>query len=198
MKNSFLLLGALVSGSVFSSWAFPIAGSGDGLPVFASGGVVTAKYEGNSAAFSNDLYLELDGSGQPGMDSNTGNDLFIFNNHATPVGTTMDLGDFPSGTELVFRLHVNNTGNNFLTGAASRNPDDHIHARVQGEYLPGTTLVSFEDLFNGPFDFNDLSFSFQNTVNQEPPPTTAPDGGATFALLGLGVTALGAFRRKSR
>jgi hypothetical protein len=88
--------------------------------------------------------------------------------HWTKVGVrlsaTVNLGSFTIGQELIFRLHVNNTGNDFYTGDAIRNPDNHFHARVQGNWLPNETLVSFEDLFNGPFDYNDLRFSFNNTV----------------------------------
>ena len=54
--------GALISGIVIagasSSFAFPIAATGDGLDVVVgSTGDIIATYEGNSAAFSNDLYL---------------------------------------------------------------------------------------------------------------------------------------------
>jgi hypothetical protein len=132
--------------------AFPIAAPGtEGLKIIVTGtSHVIARYEGNSAAYSNDLLF---------------NGGLIFNNHATSVGTTADLGSFAPGTELVFQLCVNNTGNRFYTGPGSRNPDSHTHARVQADWLPGSTLVSFEDLYNGPFNFNDLSFSFTNTTS---------------------------------
>ena len=52
---------------------------------------VVATYQGNSAAFSNDLYLV-----------NTGQ--FVFNNHASAVGSTVGLGSFAPGTELIFNL----------------------------------------------------------------------------------------------
>ncbi|MDO9069582.1 MAG: PKD domain-containing protein [Deltaproteobacteria bacterium] len=138
--------------------AFPIAAPGtEGLRVIVSGtGNVIATYEGNSATYSNDLYV--------GLNVETTN-IFVFNNHSSPPGAQVDLGSFPIGTELVFRLHVNNTGRDFYTGPAERNPDNRTHARVQGAWLPDVTLVSFEDLFNGPFNFNDLSFSFSNTDN---------------------------------
>lgn len=127
---------------------------------------IVATYQGNSASYSNDLYLMLDGSGQPGDDGDLTNDKFLFNNHADAVGNKVTLGAFPVGTELIFRLHVNDTGDDFFTGAAGRNPDNHTHARVQANWTKKDTLVSFEDLFGGSYDYNDLSFSFTNVRSQ--------------------------------
>jgi hypothetical protein len=147
---------------------FPIAASGtEGLEVVVSSSEpVVATYQGNSASYSNDLYLMLDESGNPGDDGNPANDQFIFNNHTSPVGSTVELGTFPVGTRLIFRLHVNNTGIDYYTGQASRNPDNRAHARAQADWMPEETLVSFEDLLNGPFNYNDLSFSFVPTTAQ--------------------------------
>jgi len=123
-----------------------------------------------------------------------GTDFFIFNNKTSAVGSTVNLGSFAIGTELIFRLHVNNTGFDYFTGASRRNPDGNIHARVQSADLPSPeftaneTLVSFEDLFNGPFNFNDLGFSFTNTTNVTPPPPTTPapiPSSIALVLLGL-------------
>lgn len=110
-----------------------------------------ATYQGNSASYSHDLFLVLNSSGLPGDDGDPPNDLFIFNNHTSAVGSTVNLGPLAIGTELEFRLFVHNTGNNFCTGTAGRNPDSNPHARVQQNWQPNATLVSFEDLFNGPF-----------------------------------------------
>jgi hypothetical protein len=175
--------------------AFPIAlpGTEGLLVIVGSTGPVVATYQGNSAAFSNDLYLMLDAAGNPGDDGNPLNDLFIFNNHATPVGTTMNIGTFTAGTELEFRLHVNNTGNDFFSGPGSRNPDQHTHARVQDNWQPDETLVSFEDLLNGPFDYNDLSFSFTNT--SAGPPTVPEPSTLLLMLLGAAAVALNRRRR---
>jgi hypothetical protein len=161
----------LITGLV--AHAFPIAISGtEGYKVYVgSTNDIIATYEGNSAAYSNDLYLQGWG--------------FVFNNHANAVGDTVNLGSFAVGTELVFRLYVNNTGYSYYTGDASRNPDNNFHARVQSDWAPSTTLVSFEDLYNGPFDYNDLSFSFTNTQgSQEPPsvPETLPTAGALLLV----------------
>lgn len=153
------LLSLCAVGSVWpvSGWAgHPIANSGEGLSVFvAKQGEVIATYQGNSAAYSNDLYF-ISPKGP----------IFLFNNHNSPVGSHINLGSFTPGTELVFRLHVNNTGKDFFTGYAGRNPDNQPHARVQENWQPKETLVSFEDLYNGPFGYNDLSFSFSNTTSQ--------------------------------
>jgi PEP-CTERM motif len=175
---------AFAAAALFSTaaLAFPIALPGtEGNPVIATGGDVIATYVGNSAGYSNDLFL---GS------------TFIFNNHETPIGTTMNLGSFAAGTELVFRLSVRNTGDNFYTGAASRNVDGLFHARVQTNYAPNTTLVSFEDLRGTPEGangYNDLSFTFTNTTSPVPEPET-------YAMMGLGLGLLGlaARRRKAQ
>ncbi len=183
-KAKFFLAAAAfcAAGPVFG---LPIAADNPGASLFVSStDPVIATYLGNTASFSNDLFLVVDGI----------DDVFLFNNQTSPVGTTVDLGSFAVGTELVFRLSVEDTGNDFFTGPASRNPDGQAHATVEEDYLvDGTTLVSFEDLFNGPFDFNDLSFSFSNTTLVSPTPVPLPPA---LPMLALALLPLGFFRRK--
>lgn len=174
MKGRFsvtvMLLGLLAAGSA-AAGSHPIATPGtEGFKVIVStGDPIIATFQGNSGSFSNDLYLMLDGGGNPGDDGDFGNDLFIFNNQTSIPGETMKLGSFAIGTELIFRLHVTDDNNHFYTGPAARNADNAFHARVQAEWMPDETLVSFEDLLNGPYDFNDLSFSFTNTIAEPVP-----------------------------
>lgn len=165
------IIGIAALTSPLAVFAFPIATSGEGLRVLVNKqGTVNATYQGTSASYSDDLYLVTN-------DGIANNDIFIFNNHNSAVGSTVNLGSFAANTELVFRLHVNNTGRDFFSGYANRNPDNHVHARVQQNYGVNTSLLSFEDLYGGPFNYNDLSFTFTNTdttiqANSVPEPTS--------------------------
>ena len=185
---------ALKPSQSISAHSAPVPQEGtEGFRVFVnSAGPVTATYQGSGADFNNDLYLMLDASLKPGNDGNPSNDVLIFNNHSTPVGETRNLGTFSGGTELMFRLHVNTTGDDFFTGPASGNPDGEFHARAQGNWLPDTTLVSFEDRYNS-FDrnFNDFSSSFSNTTAAIPEPES-------YAMLLVGLGVIGAIARRGR
>ena len=184
-----LLIALMVIGAVAwrtESMALPILGAN---VVVNTTGNVTATYLGHTARISNDLYLFSPTNGLG----------LIFNNHATPIGTTFDLGTFTAGTELIFRLHAHESGRgdltprDYFTGAASRNPDGIAHAYVDGQYALNTTYVGFEDVFGGgDLDYDDLKFSFTNTRAE-----TLPEP-ATFLLLGTGLGALALTRRLRR
>lgn len=177
-----LLIAAAAACLAAAAQAQPIAAPGtEGYSVVASGGEVFATYEGTTASFSNDLYL---------------NGVFIFNNQTTPVGTTVSLGTFAANTELIFELRVEN-GDRFYSGPSSRNADGGSHARVEADWTtPGTTLVSFEDLNGGPYDYNDLSFSFSNTVSVPTPPAVPEP--KTWALMAAGLAMAGVIARRRR
>lgn len=168
--------------------AAPIVG---GAIVVATDGHVIAKYLGTSASYTDLLYLDSPAGAYTSL---------IFNNHATPVGTTVDLGAFTAGTELIFRIDVTNTGDKFYSGLASRNADGKAHARVTSGYSATETLVEFEDLYGTPEGdrgFNDLSYTFTNVRATEP--TAAPEP-STLALIGSGLVGIVAVavRRRGR
>ena len=95
----------------------------------------------------------------------------------------------------MFRLHVNDTGQDFFTGPASSNADGQTHARTEQNWLPNTTLVSFEDLYDTSGNssvYNDLSFSLTNTVTAMVPEPEA----YAMMLAGLGFLGMVIRRRK--
>jgi hypothetical protein len=197
-KFCYLSLGAIsatVLATPMAAQAFAIAAPGtEGLDVVVGngGGVVTATFQGNSGSYSNDLYLMLDALGNSVDDGITANDLFVFNNQSSTIGATARLGTFADGQILKFRLFVNNTERTFFTGAASLNPDNVAHARVEQNWLPNTALVSFEDLFNGPYDYNDLSFSFT------PARSSATEVPEPFTIIGTLIGGTAAFRMRKK
>jgi hypothetical protein len=175
---------SLVFGLFFASagaLAVPILG---GKVFVASTDNVIGKFLGADTAFLNDLFL-----------SSPANSLgVIFNNLSTPAGTTLNLGSLALATELVFRIHVNDTGDDFFTGPAFRNPDAIEHAVVDDAFSATETLIAFEDLFGGgDLDFNDLQFSFTNVASA--PPNRVPEPSSVL-LLALGLMGMRLVQRQ--
>ena len=157
---------------------------------------LTLTYEGTAATYSNDLYLMRDSFGANTDDGDLTNDLFLFNNHSSAVGSTFDIDNITAGSEMLFRLYVHDTDYNFYSGQRTRNIDRRVHAMFQSDWKPGYSLVSFEDLYGTPqygLGYNDLSFSFRNTRTGDiPEPHTA-------GLLLVGMAGMIAFgKRKAR
>ncbi|RXK54803.1 VPDSG-CTERM sorting domain-containing protein [Oleiharenicola lentus] len=176
---------AVLALAIPSAHAVPILG---GSVVVENDGEVVAKFLGHTAGYTNLLFL-----------SSPGNILgTIFNNQVTPVGSTMSLGNFTAGTELIFGIYVQNTGYTYYSGPANRNPDGLVHAVVDDAYSPTETYVGFEDLFGGgDMDYDDLNFSFTNVKGTTQPPGV-PDSGATALLSAMGLVALFAIRKSVR
>jgi hypothetical protein len=146
-------------------------------------GEVSITFAGSSAEYTSTLYF-----GQTA--------LFSTNSVA---GSTLSLGSFTAGTELGFRLEVQNTGMAFFTGTGENNIDGIAHAMVEnlGE---GSTRVGFEDLLGGgDRDYNDLVFEFTNTTTQEGQGklVSNPEP-ATIILFGSGLLGLGAWRLRKK
>lgn len=146
----------------------------------ASTGEVVLTFLSKSAAYSDDLFLE-------------GSPTRILNNQTAISGQTFSLGSFQAGTELVFRLFVNNTGYSFYNGEAENNPDNKFHAGYK-QLRGGSIAVGFEDIFNGgDRDYNDMIFSVSNVTTISPVPE--PEA---YALMLIGLLMLvGVSRRKT-
>jgi len=149
-------------------------------------GEVTAKYLGSSAAYTSTLYLY----------SPRDDDLFIFNSKTTPIGSTVSLGTFIPGEELIFKIFVKNTGYSFFSGSNELlNPDKKLHTMVDFDWLNGETYLGFEDLYGGgDNDFNDVKFSFSNVTSSPiniPVPiiNQIPEPNMLFLFL-IGITCL--------
>lgn len=139
--------------------------------LIATGGDVLVTFVSNGAGFASELFLDGPLGDERGA---------LFNNWTTEIGTSVNLGSFATGTELIFKLLVKQTGDMFYTGFGDRNADGIGHAAVEsGE---GQVLVGFEDLFGGgDFDYNDLVFAFTSVVF-----TDAPEPGTGTDTTGLG------------
>lgn len=156
--------------------------------LIATGGDVMVTFVSNGAGYTSELFL----------DGALGDEIgALFNNWTTALGTTVNLGSFEAGTELVFKLLVQQTGDVFFTGDASRNLDGLVHAVVQK--LTGQVLVGFEDILGGgDLDYNDLVFAFSNVIAEDTPGergggttgSVTVDEPATLLLLGTGLMML--------
>jgi len=163
----------------------PILG---GSLLVAEDGYVSVTFLGSDAGYFNTLFLV-------GLDAP---DIRLFDNsNDSNDPSQIDLGWFSAGTELVFRLYVDDTGESFFTGDASRNPDDLAHASAITTFDQLTqtyvTTVGFEDLLGGgDLDFNDFEFLLTNVID----PAPAVPAPSVLALLGLGLAGIGYRHRK--
>jgi hypothetical protein len=130
---------------------------GRGGRIFANGGEVTVQIlPGNPAAiFTSQIRLQ-----SPAPVQSIGSN--------TQVGTTVSLGTFPSGTELIFDILVNDSITpglfTYSTGPGSRNPDGVAHADVLC-LGGGVSQVSFEDGFGaGDASYNDVRFEVRQPL----------------------------------
>jgi len=182
MTRTFGFILGLVGAIAALAPASAQAALGDSL--FATGGTITATFEGSDAGFDSNLALVVTSAGY--------NSGWIFPNHATAVGATFEFGTFAAGTSLDFQLFVFGNGQTWHTGPGSGNADGLAHANVIYNWNgTGSTFVGFEDLYGGgDLDYNDHMFSFTNVAAIPEPETYA------MLLAGLGLLGFAARRRK--
>jgi len=143
--------------------------------IVQNNGDVSVTFAGSDAGYTSNLYY---------------GDTFLFSNRATP-GTTVSLGNFEAGTELVFRLEVQNTGQTFYTGTDQALVDDN---RIGWEDIAG----------GGDKDYNDLVFDFTNTSATSAGGSQTNGGNianpepSTIILFGSGLLGLGAWRLRKK
>ena len=153
LKKELLLPFSLVAGLLVIPSLAQATGILGGNLIVQNEGSVTVTFGGSEAGYTSTLYL-------------AGTDTAIFSTNSL-AGSTFSLGDFTAGTELSFRLEVQNTGNVFFTGAGANNIDGIAHAIVESVGID-TLQVGFEDLLEGgDRDYNDLVFFFSNTTTEK-------------------------------
>jgi hypothetical protein len=170
-----LVLGLLV----LPSFAQATAIVGGNL-VVQNTGDVSVTFGGSSADYVSTLYF---------------NDTALFTSNSGPG--SISLGNFAAGTELVFRLEVQNTGETFYTGTGINTAVENL-----GE---GSSRVGFEDVAGGgDRDYNDLVFDFTNTAATSTGGSQTNGGNianpepSTIILFGSGLLGLGAWRLRKK
>lgn len=95
--------------------------------------------------------------------------------HQTASGTTVELGAFTEGEEIVVWIYVPETGQTYYSGPGDRNPDGAVHAAV-GDLGDGTYLVGFSDHWGGSWYYEDVKVVIEADATVVLPADTDGDG----------------------
>lgn len=156
---------------------------GPGGQLFAAGGQVEVEILQSNSDNTNDIFLFK--SGQPPL-------LIGSDNQTTRL---VHLGALPAGSEILFGIKVRETGNTFKMGAASRNFDGVVHARVQC-VTEAIVKVYFEDQTGGgDNDFNDAII--QVKISRKRGITSEIDGFSECPPLGIKTPFWGTFGQRT-
>lgn len=130
--------------------------AGARLIVTQADAIITVTYLGSDAGYSDDLWLYSPEA------------VRLAQGHVSSVGQQVTLGPYALGTELIFGIAVNDTGDHWKSGEASRNHDGEVHGAIT--YNGGCSwAIGFEDLAGGgDRDYNDIIMRVEGALIEQP------------------------------
>lgn len=124
--------------------------------VVTRAGTITVTYLGTDAGYSSDLWLYAP------------EEIRLARGHHSDVGHQVTLGPYARGTELIFGILVNDTGDTWQSGEGSRNSDGEVHGAIT--YNDDCSwAIGFEDLEGGgDRDYNDILLRVEGPLVERP------------------------------